>query len=121
LPSVLSDGLKPGIDGVTYFANTSAYAAGFLAMRGKYFDGIKEVVVGGQSMMLPNIIMPPNIYVVEVDTSRISADRIGYGGDHAARFFPADLIVYTYEDFIPSTAISNAWSYDNPMHNGEVD
>lgn len=83
LSSIIELGLEVrGWDRVTYFANEPHYAAGFLRMR-----------------------MRRHVLVVGVDEKLLKSELLGIGSDHAAAFYPDDLVVTTYAADIPPDLI----------------
>jgi hypothetical protein len=91
IESISIDGLKPGMFGETYFANTAQYAAGFARLY-----GVTDIVV------------------IPVKVELLEKEKLSVGSDHAPQFFPEDLEVTVYHDHIPSTVIDwetlTAWS-----------
>lgn len=98
--SIIGEGLKPGYEHLTYFADTPQGAATFLYFRA----------------MATN---ETYIMCLEVLTENLDKSLIKEGTDHSPVFFKG-IQVFTYPDYIPPEHISNSYTgYDLAKINGK--
>ena len=88
---------KEGLREMTFFANTAGYAAAFLAMRGgKELVGTTTIEVDGRNLEVPHFIQHDEIVVFAVDPNNLPIPPV-ISDDHAAMFYPDDLVCYVSE------------------------
>lgn len=89
LGSILSQGLKPGFDGLVYMADTEQNAVQFISLR----------VYGTDE----------NIIVIQINTEELDKSLFDEGYDHSPEFFKGD--VKTYAGIIPSESFEGITTY----------
>jgi len=96
MESIFEDGLQPGPDGCVYLAGPRpAHAAQFIAMRPEV-DGVHEVELDGQMLLLPKIVENDIIAIFTIDATMLNADLLQESGDHNSDFFHEDTASYCY-------------------------
>lgn len=95
--TISREGLKHG----SFFANTPGYAAAFLALRGgREIIGLKIVETDDGPVALPDFIQHHEAVVFAVPLQVLNPDRLEASHDHAAAFYPDDLLCWQYHDAI---------------------
>jgi hypothetical protein len=100
------NGLVPGSDGVVYLAGPElAHAAVFLAIRPGEFKGHKKVIIGGETVMVPDYEEHEKLVVFKIPRSALDPEKLSESFDHSASFFPDDLESFVYDGTIDVFAL----------------